>query len=153
MYSWGAWPFALDVKGGEWLGVVVAIKSKGGDCWHYDTGVVPDGNSFRWKIIVQEVNNKELQMSLQRMKKERYTQVHWTQVVYTYTHTFIEGKVHISWKTKFLVHDIWSMVFWSMVLVQGIWSEVLTLGIWSKLLFLSIVGLWYWERPKSIQGG
>ena len=40
-------PFALDVKGGECLSVVVAIKSKGGDCWHYDTGVVLDGNSLR----------------------------------------------------------------------------------------------------------
>ena len=40
-------PFNLDVKGGECLGVVVAIKSKGGDCWHYDTGVVLDGNSLR----------------------------------------------------------------------------------------------------------
>ena len=40
-------PFSLDVKGGECLGVVVAIKSKGGDCWHYDTGVVLDGNSLR----------------------------------------------------------------------------------------------------------
>ena len=36
-------PFALDVKGGEWFGVV-AIKSKGGDCWHYDAYVVLDGN-------------------------------------------------------------------------------------------------------------
>ena len=40
-------PFALDGKGGEFPGVVVAIKSKGGDCWHYDTGVVLDGNSHR----------------------------------------------------------------------------------------------------------
>ena len=29
----GAYPFALDVKGGEVC--EVAIKSKGGDCWHY----------------------------------------------------------------------------------------------------------------------
>jgi len=40
-------PFALDVKGGDCLGVVVSIKSKWGDCWHYDTGVVLDGNSHR----------------------------------------------------------------------------------------------------------
>ena len=26
----------------------VAIKSKGGDCWHYGSGVVLDGNPFRW---------------------------------------------------------------------------------------------------------
>ena len=37
MYSGGAQPFALDDKGGEDLGV--AIKSKGGDCWHFGTGV------------------------------------------------------------------------------------------------------------------
>jgi len=53
-------PFALDVKGGEYLCVscylqqflqlavintnMVAIKSKGGDCWHYDACVVLDGN-------------------------------------------------------------------------------------------------------------
>jgi len=36
-------PFALDVKGGERFGVF-AIKSKGGDCWHYDACVVLDGN-------------------------------------------------------------------------------------------------------------
>jgi len=40
-------PFALDVKGGECLSVVFSIKSKGGDCWHYDTGVLLDGNSLR----------------------------------------------------------------------------------------------------------
>jgi len=37
-------PFALDVKGGECLGVVLSIKYKGGYCWHYDTDVVLDGN-------------------------------------------------------------------------------------------------------------
>jgi len=40
-------PFAHDLKGGACLGVVVSIKSNGGDCWHYDTGVVLDGNSHR----------------------------------------------------------------------------------------------------------
>jgi len=40
-------PFSLDVKGGECPDVVVVIKSKGVDCWHYDIGVVFDGNSLR----------------------------------------------------------------------------------------------------------
>jgi len=40
-------PFSLDVKGAECLGVVVAIKSKGGDYWHYDIDFVLDGNSLR----------------------------------------------------------------------------------------------------------
>jgi len=26
--------------------IMVSIKSKGGDCWHYDTSVVLDGNSL-----------------------------------------------------------------------------------------------------------
>ena len=38
-------PFALDVKGGEWFGIV-AIKSKGGDYFHYDEFVVLDGNQL-----------------------------------------------------------------------------------------------------------
>ena len=40
MYKGGEYigpPFAIDVKEGECLGVVVVIKSKGGDCWNYDT--------------------------------------------------------------------------------------------------------------------
>jgi len=36
--------FALDVKGGELLVMVVSVKSKGGDCWHYDACVVLHGN-------------------------------------------------------------------------------------------------------------
>ena len=40
-------PFALDVKGGECYVVVVSIKSKWGDCCHYDTSVGLDGNSHR----------------------------------------------------------------------------------------------------------
>ena len=28
--------------------VNISIKSKGGDCWHYDTSVVLDDNSLRW---------------------------------------------------------------------------------------------------------
>ena len=36
-------PLPLMSKGESDL-VVVAIKSKGGDCWHYDTYVVLDGN-------------------------------------------------------------------------------------------------------------
>ena len=94
------------------------------------------------------------------MKKERYTQlhhypshvytwVHYMQVTYTYTCTFTKGKVRIPWKTKFLVRSIWSTVFWSMVLAQGIASEVSTLGILSKVLVLSGFVPWYWERHTN----
>ena len=67
-------PFALDVKGGEWLGVVVAIKSKGGDCWHYDTSVVLDGNSLRSRYKWWQLNQRtDISTAGQ---ESSYTQVH-----------------------------------------------------------------------------
>jgi len=77
-----------------------------------------------------QYSNKGLQIRLQRMKKERYMQVHFVQGVYTcgltekkerimYTHTFTRGKECTCWKTKFFVRGIWSKVFdpryWSKV--------------------------------------
>ena len=47
-------PFSLDVKGEEYLGIIwymVAIKSKGGDCWHYGTSVVLNGNSQKIQYV------------------------------------------------------------------------------------------------------
>jgi hypothetical protein len=38
---------------------VVAIKSKGGDCWHYDSGVVLDGKLIQ--VINQEGRRKYVQ--------------------------------------------------------------------------------------------
>ena len=35
--------------------VSFAIKSKGGDCWHYEISVVLDGKPYWWQIIVQKV--------------------------------------------------------------------------------------------------
>ena len=55
-----------------------------------DSSIVLDGNSLRWKIIVQQVNNKELHISLHIMKKNRYTQVHLDQA--TYTRRFTDHK-------------------------------------------------------------
>ena len=45
----GAYPLPLMSKGeNEAEDYEVSIKSKGGDCWHYGSGVVLDGNPFRW---------------------------------------------------------------------------------------------------------
>jgi hypothetical protein len=57
--------------------VVVAIKSKGGDCWHYDSGVVLDGNSLRGWYRCSEVGTGDGnlirgQISVQQDKKEIY---------------------------------------------------------------------------------
>ena len=41
--------------------------------WHYDIGVVLDGNSLRWQIIVQAL----------RMKEKRYMDVSFDEVAYT----------------------------------------------------------------------
>ena len=127
-------------------------------------GISSESNSLRCQITVLHVNNKKLQIRQHKMKKERYMQVHhWLSRVYTWVHciqvvntyacTFTKWKACIPWKTQCLVQIIWSMVFWSMILVQGIRSEVLTPGIWSKVLVLSGFGTWYWERPKTIKGG
>ena len=143
-------PFARNVKGGEWLGVIVSIKSKGGDCWHYDTGVVLDGNLLRWQITAQA----------HKMKKKIYMQVTLDKAAYTHGLDNQKVRIHIhalSCKERHvhlvLVRGIWTMVLWSMVLVQGILSDVLTPGIWSKVLVLSGFGPWYWVRPKTIKGG
>ena len=53
--------------------VSFAIKSKGGDCWHYEISVVLDGKPHRWQIIVHQISSKELMIRLQRMKKAEYT--------------------------------------------------------------------------------
>ena len=37
---------------GEIVGIMTQV-------WHYDTGVVLDGNSLRWQIIVQALRMKE----------------------------------------------------------------------------------------------
>ena len=68
-----------------------SIKSKGGDCWHYDIGVVLDSNSltgqFRFdkrKLTVEHVNlevtghwykrtgswNKGIHISIKKLKKK-----------------------------------------------------------------------------------
>lgn len=99
-----------------------------------------------------------------RMKKERYTQgPHWPSRVYTQVHSpkgaysihthFHGRKGTYMLENLVLVCGIWSMVFWSLVLVQGILSEVLTLGIGSKVLILSGFGPWYWVRHKTIKRG
>jgi len=60
MFSGEHNPLPLMTKGeNEFENIEVAIKSKGGDCWHYElgwcygTGVVLDGNSLKWKITIQ----------------------------------------------------------------------------------------------------
>ena len=56
----GAYPLPLMSKGeNEAEDYVVAIKSKGGDCWHYDSGVVLDGKPIQ--VINQEGRRKYVQ--------------------------------------------------------------------------------------------
>ena len=124
-----------------------AIKSKGGVCWHYDIGVVLDGNLLRWQITAQA----------HIMKKKRYTQVTLDKAVYTHRLANKKVRIHIhalSCKGRrihwALVRGIWTMVVWFMVLVQGILSDVLTPGIWSKVLVLSGFGPWYWTSLNAL---
>jgi len=111
------------------------------ELWYkYDTGVVLDGNSLRWHIIVQQVNSKEL------MIRKRYTQVHHDKGAYTrgladqkkrieYTRTFTEGKACTCWKTKF-----WSVIFGPWYFDPWYWSIVFGLRYWPQVL-----GPRYWS--------
>ena len=145
----GAQPFALDDKGGEWLWRSwVAIKSKGGDCWHNGTGLELWHRCCPWWQLYLVI---DLSSGLQNEEKviyvgwsgQRlvYTEVGLYKGAYVYTRTFMQGKACICWKTY-----LWSMAvspwylnlwFWTMVSRQTCWSQVLS--------------PWYWERPKTIK--
>ena len=124
-------------------------------CWHYDTGVVLDGNSLRWQFTMQQVTNKGLHIRLQRMKKERYTLVHFVQQVYThglteqneritYTCTFTIRNEHTCWKTKFLVQGIFDLFWW----LWCLYSFSLVIGKW--FFIFSMQGSWfYWLKHSK----
>ena len=63
----------------------VAIKFKGGDCWHYGTGVVLHGSSLWCQILVQHF----------RMKENTYTQVHLDEDTYTCELYVTNAHMHI----------------------------------------------------------
>jgi len=57
---------------------MVSIKSKGGDCWHYDTGVVLDGNSLTGQLKFDKRHwykrtrswNKGLLIKIKKLKEK-----------------------------------------------------------------------------------
>ena len=63
------------------------------------------------RIVDQSSHNEEREVYAGSPLAKLRIQVDCIQVAYTYTHTFTEGKAHISWKTKILVRIIFSMVF------------------------------------------
>ncbi len=106
--------------------------------WHYDTGVVLDGNSLRWQITVQALRMKEKEIYAGSLwPRHIYARVRRPKGAYMYTCTFTQEKARTSWKTWFC-----SVVF-------GPWYfDPLS---WSKVLVLSGFGPWYWVRPKTIK--
>jgi len=112
--------------------VSFAIKSKGGDCWHYDTSVVLDGNSHRWQIIVQQVSSKELMIRLQRMKKEEYIRRFTIyQVVYTRRFTIYQ----VPYICRFAIYQV---VYTHRLYMQVhyIQMHVHTRDCWSKVVYV-----------------
>ena len=140
--------FSLDVKGGEWLGVVVAIKSKGGDCWHYDT----DMNQVLSLMATHSDDRSQFRLTKWRKKGIRKFTIY--QVVYTRRFTIYKGTynvhTHFHKRKGTYMSENYVLVHGILVLVHGIWSEVLTPGIGSKVLVLHGFGPWYSERPKTI---
>jgi len=117
----------------------VAIKSKGGDCWHYDSGigVVLDGNS--WQLIqiansdqaLKISKNKEVRRcSVQKVRTRRYAD----QEVRTYTQVprsegavprihSLQGKEARSRG----VYHVWLVVLSPSITILWFWSMVLFL--------------------------
>jgi len=135
----------------------VAIKSKGGDCWHYDTSLALWHRCCPWWQLTDHSSGSQ---------NEGKRDIRWFPLTKPHIHVGSPTKMRVCIYTHFharkgaymlenffLVCGIWTMVFWPMVLVQGILSEVLTPGNCSKVLFLSGFGPWYWVRPKTIKGG
>ena len=102
---------------------MVTIKSKGGYCWHYDTGIDLDGNSLtgqfkfdKGKLTLQQVKldvtgqwyrgieswNKGLLIKIKRLKEKDvvrqfklYTQVHLVKAAYTCGFTEQKERIHM----------------------------------------------------------
>ena len=97
--------------------------------WHYDTGVVLDGNSPRWRIPVQAL----------RMKEKRHTQVSFDEVAYTRGIADQKSRMHaLSWTEK-RVH-VGKLIFRSMVF--GPWYCVRSIK--PRYWVPSIGSLWFW---------
>jgi hypothetical protein len=109
--------------------VVVAIKSKGGDCWHYDTSVVLDGNSLRGWYRCSEVGTGDGnlirgQILVQQVhKKVAYTRRFIKEVKGSYIPSRVYTQVGFSksaymWKTTF---GPWRLVLGSCAYGFGPW--------------------------------
>jgi len=115
--------------------------------WHYDTGVVLDGNSLRGMLQVMVTQSED--RSQYSRSRERYTQVHRNKATYTRRLDIPKSRMCIhalSHKEK-RVHvgklNFGPVVFRPMVLVLGIASQVLNPSIGSLVLFLHGFGPWY----------
>ena len=106
--------------------------------WHYDIGVVLDGNSLRWQIIVQAHRMKEKEIYAGSPWPSRvYTQVSRPKGVYAYTSTFTQGKARTCWKTKF-----WFVVFGPWYFRIGPWYLVRSVD--PRYWVQGIVSTWFW---------
>ena len=121
-------PFPLMTKGEndfEWLGV--AIKSKGGDCWHYDTGLALWHTCCTWWQLTQMKNHS----SSSRNEGERDIRKFLLTKSHIHMGSPIKRRVYIC--THF--HGRKSAYMWEN-LTFGPWY--LVLGIWTY-----VFGPWY----------
>jgi len=107
-------PLHLMTKGEndfEWL--VVAIKSKGGDCWHYDTGLALWHRCCPWWQLTQmtdhisssQNNGKRDICRFLLTKSCIHTGSPIKMCVYVCTHFHVRQRTYM-WENLFLVHGI-----------------------------------------------
>ena len=94
----------------------VAIKSKGGDCWHYVSSVVLDGNSLRGWYRCSEVGTGDGnlirgQISVQQDKKEIYAGL--SKRIRVYTQVCFSKSAYM-WKTYLWSVAVipWKLCLW-----------------------------------------
>ena len=134
--------------------MVVAIKSKGGDCWHYDSSVVLDGNSLRGWYRCSEVGTSDGNLIRRQILVQHGKKVH--------TRRFVKPKsrVHAGWlqqKRVYVEKYLWSMAVspWKLCLwFRTIVSRRACRSLVLKLMVLCCYGFgsWYCEGPKAIEG-
>ena len=144
----------------------VAIKSKGGDCWHFGTGV-----ALRYRCCPWWQLSLMTDLSPNYKNEEKF-----------HIRRFIKPKMRIhagtlytkSWIRSLAIYEVaytrnsmnrkgracreayfWSVVVSPRYLSLCFWTKVSRQSCWSRVLKLMVLcyygfGLWYCEGPKAI---
>ena len=140
----------------------VAIKSKGGDCWHFGTGVALRYRCYPWwqlslitdlsldyKFHIRRLIKLKLRIHAGTLyTKSRIRRFSMYEVVYT--RRFMNRKGRTCREAS-----LWSVVVSPRYLSLCCWTKVPRQSCWSRVLKLMVLyyygfGSWYWGGPNAI---